>query len=69
MQQPLSELIRFRAPEGFQAAVASTAEREGLSLSAYLRRLALLDIESRREAQRRKAELAMHDGPAGLIAA
>ncbi len=65
MQQPLRELIRFRAPQGFQAAVASTAEREGLSLSAYLRRLALLDLARRNEAERSKAQLAMHAYQAG----
>ncbi len=63
------ELIRFRAPEGFLHEITATAEREGLTLSSYLRRLALLDVESRREAERRKAELTIHEGPPALIAA
>ena len=42
MRMPCPETVIFRAPEGFHAVVKAAAAREGLSLSAYLRRLALV---------------------------
>jgi hypothetical protein len=38
----LPDVIRVRVPSGFRDAVAPAAEREGLSLSAYVRRAVLV---------------------------
>ena len=48
MRQTLHEIIQFRVPVGFKAAVAEIAAREHLTPSCYLRRLALKDVEGRR---------------------
>jgi len=42
------ETFQFHVPRGFSRALAEVAAREGLAASAYLRRLALLDMQQTR---------------------
>jgi len=53
MRSQYPEIFKFRAPAGFIETVTQAASREGLSTSAYLRRLALLD--ARQSAERSDA--------------
>jgi predicted HicB family RNase H-like nuclease len=59
MRQAYSELVQFRAPPGLVSAVSEAAAKEGLSVSAYIRRLAMLHLAragaGERSADRRAA--------------
>ncbi len=55
MRETFHEVVQFRAPAGFKAAVADVAAREHLTPSCYLRRLALTDLQRRGAGRERNA--------------
>jgi hypothetical protein len=69
------EVVQFRAPDGFKMAVWTVAQREGLSLAAFLRKIASEAVRAANcdEGQIRNGfasgrQMSMHTGPTGAMA-
>lgn len=65
-----TETVLFRAPKGLRSSISDAARKEGLSLSAYLRRLAILAVADQQSHRGdRHDHVTIYDNSGGLIAA